>query len=1001
VSSRVASPEFVGRQRELAHLQSVVAAARDGRPGFALVGGESGVGKSRLVGELARRSAAEGARVLAGDCVDLGDAELAYAPLVGALRGVAVDELEAILGAKARELAPLLPQLEGVAATATPAPLAQGRMFELLLGLLGGLGEDRPLLLVVEDVHWADRSTRDFLAFLIRNARAERLVVAATYRTDELHRRHPLRPFLAEADRAAAVTRVLVGRFTREELVAQLTGILGERPSPLIVEELFVRAEGNPFFTEELVAAGGSHDDLRLPEDVRDTLMLRIEALSRDAQAVLRVAAAAGPRIRHGLLREAAGLPDDTLVAGLRESVAHHILVHEPESDVYMFRHALLREAIADDLLPGERGPLHAALGAALTRDPALSASGRGVAAELAFHWSAAHDLPAAFTASASAGVEAERVAAFAEANAHFERAAELWDAVPEERRADGPSRPELLRRAAEAAHLSGDHDRAAALVRSALALVDLGADPMTGAALHERLSRYLWVGGLSRDALEASATAVALLPSDAPAGDRARVLGSDGQLLMLLCRGAESVARCDEALALARAAGNRAEEGRILSSLGPALTMVGRFDEGIDGLRISREIAEEVGDLEEMIRAYINLGEVLDQRGHVVEAAEVARDGVAKARQEGLRAVLPMLLAELAGRHVRLGLWDEAAEALDEALLSPQAWGVGRAAALLVRAELDALRGDADAAERRVAEAERAQRQAVGSMWTAPMTSARAAAAVWDGRPDTVRELVERELAIHDDDDMVAYYRGPVIATGVRAEADLAARARATGESAAEAEAVAQARRLLDHAETLLVEGTPPETVLHIATAQADEQRARGVGTPDTWAEVAARWEAFGLPFPVAYARWRQAEATLAAGGARGDVAAVLRSAHATAVALGARPLRREVEALARRARISLDGPGAQPADDAVAAEPSAAERVGLTARELDVLRLAAAGATNREIGETLFISQKTVSVHVSRILAKLDARTRVEAAGLAQRIGLLDDDAPAPVAD
>jgi DNA-binding NarL/FixJ family response regulator len=279
--------------------------------------------------------------------------------------------------------------------------------------------------------------------------------------------------------------------------------------------------------------------------------------------------------------------------------------------------------------------------------------------------------------------------------------------------------------------------------------------------------------------------------------------------------------------------------------------------------------------------------------------------------------------------------------------------------------------------------------------MWTAPATAARAAAAIWDGRPADVRAAVAQQLAGGDEDDaMAAYYLGPIVAVGVRAEADLATRARATSDAEAEAEAIARAARLIREAEWPASSDAPPEALLHLATAAADEQRARGVATPETWADLAARWEEFGVPFQAAYARWRQAEATLAAGGARGDVAGVLTAAHGVSVALGARPLRAELEALARRARIPLEDGGAVAALDGEATgEPSAAERVGLTARELDVLRLAAAGSTNREIGETLFISQKTVSVHVSRILAKLDARSRVEAAGMAQRLGLLDD--------
>jgi predicted ATPase len=191
VSVQVASPQFVGRASELARLDALIRSAAGGEPGFALIGGESGVGKSRLMEEFAARALAAGGRVLAGDCVDLGDAELPYAPLVGALRAVAADELSAVLGPGVRDLAPLLPQLEASQGVSVPTSLAQGRLFELLLVVLGGLGAEQPLLLIVEDAHWADPSTRDFLSFLIRNRRRERLVVAVTYRTDEMHRRHP------------------------------------------------------------------------------------------------------------------------------------------------------------------------------------------------------------------------------------------------------------------------------------------------------------------------------------------------------------------------------------------------------------------------------------------------------------------------------------------------------------------------------------------------------------------------------------------------------------------------------------------------------------------------------------------------------------------------------------------------------------------------------------------------------------------------------------------
>lgn len=990
VSVQVASPQFVGRAAELARLDELIRSAAGGEPGFALIGGESGVGKSRLMEEFAARAREAGGRVLVGDCVDLGDAELPYAPLVGALRGVGADELAAVLGRGVRDLAPLLPQLEPSEAVSVPTSLAQGRLFELMLVLLGGLATEQPLVLIVEDAHWADPSTRDFLSFLMRNRRSERLVAAVTYRTDELHRRHPLRAFLAEADRSRTVTRLSLERFTREELAELLAGILGRVPPPQLVEDLFGRAEGNPFYTEELIAAGGDAADGRLPDDIRDALMLRIEALGADAQAALRVAAVAGARVRHALLEASAPMDRAALVAGVREAVAHQVLVQEHGDDVYRFRHALLREALVDDLLPGERGPLHAALGRALAADPSLSASGRGVAAELAAHWTAAHDIPAAFEASAQAGAEAERMAAWAEANAHFERAAELWDAVPPERRAASPSRVDLLRRAAEAANLAGSSDRAVALGRSALALVDPSTEPLMAAVLHERVGRYLWINGLSREAVAELRLAVTSMPADGPTAERARVLGAEGHLLVLLGRGAEARARCEEALDLARQAGAQLEECRILNSLGPAQAMTGDPEAGLETLQRARALAEELRDPEELTRSYINLAEVFDQSGQLSRAVDVSREGVAMARREGIPGVLPMLIGELATRLVRQGAWDEADAILPEATSAGASWSVGRADSLYALAQLQALRGD-PTVERTLREVEREMREAVGSMWTAPAATAAADAALWDGRPTDARSAVAAGLERREEtDDSEVTYLAPLIAAGARAEADLAVQARAVGDGSAESVAVARAASILDVGRELVAADPQPEAVLHVELASLEAARAAAAASASEWAELAKRWERHGCAFPTAYCRWRQAELTLSGGGARGDVPAVLASAHGTAVELGAAPLQREIEDLARRARISLDAPVDAPAD--ASETSSAAERVGLTARERDVLQLMAGGATNREIAARLYISQKTVTVHVTRILAKLDARTRVEAAGVAQRLGLLE---------
>ena len=981
----------MGREHELAGLGAALERAADRRPAVVLVAGESGVGKTRLVSELAARARAQGARVLTGDCVDLGDGELAYAPIVSALRGLSPDEL----GAGAAGLAPLLPQLDAPE-TDNESALSQGRVFELLLGLLGRLGDAQPLMLVFEDVHWADRSSRDFLSFFVRNARHQRVLLVATYRTDELHRRHPLRALVAEAERAPIVERVALERFTRDEMVAQLTGILGRRPEARLVDELFARAEGNPFFTEELAAAAAGE---RVPANLADALMLRVEALSPSAQGVLRLAAVAGPRVSHGLLEQAAAIGPDELVGGLREAVAHNIIVIEPETGAYGFRHALMREALADDLLPGERGPLHTALARALEADPELSVSPSGVTAELAYHWFAAHNLPAAFSASAQAGADAMRLAAFAESNAHYERAIELWDGVSEEVRRDGPSLVDLIRSAAEAAHLAGEYARAAALARRALTLVDADADPMTAALVGERLGRYLWISGQSLEGLEACRAAVARLPADGDPAARARVLGSEGHLLLLLGRGPEALALCEPALEIARAAGARREEGSILSTMCAALSYSGALGAGVEHGQEALRIAAELGDIEELTRAYVNLGETLDWAGRIAEAAELAGVGAHTAIEQGIGALAALLASDQALRLLRLGRWDEADAALVTAM-DAMMGGVMAGAALAGRALLDVLRGRFDEAFDTVEEAERAQENAVGSMWTGPLAITRAELELWRGRPAEGRDAIAAMLEGVDPGDEDAFYLTPVLAVGARAAADVAVGARATGDAAGEREAGVFCTTLVARAGHLVrdeafPEGQcPPEALLHVATAGAEHARALGRGGSAAWRGVADAWQAFGAPYATAYAQWRLAEAILTEGGARADAQAALAAAHAVAVRLRARPLAAELEALARRARLSLESS----AEPVVASDgDGAAERVGLTARELEVLRLVAKGETNRSIGRALYISEKTVSVHISRILAKLDARGRVEAAGLALRLGLLDEETEA----
>src|SRR5215211_2213760 len=495
VARRVSSPVLVGRDAEVAQLRAALELAAAGRPATVVVAGEAGVGKTRLVAQLLGEAAGRGAVALTGGCLDVGEGVLAYAPLVEALRPLPSvtepAELERVLGGARAELARLVPELGSPAeAGGTPAsaPLAPTRLFELLLGTLHRLAETGPLLVVVEDLHWADQSTRDLLGFLVRNLRGG-VALVLTYRSDELHRRHPLRPFLAELDRS--------GRAERLELEL-LAGILGEPLASALVGEVLARSEGNPFFAEELLAA--HLEGSRLPLVLRDLVLARVAALSEPTQRVLEVAAVAGTRVDHQLLAAVVGQDPGQLVWLLREAVGRHVLAVDEAGDAYAFRHALVQEAIYDDLLPVQRGPLHAAYARALERriaqrsddsgPPGATAVERG---RLAYHWYAAHDQGQALVASVRAGQAAEAASALAEALGHYERALTLWDQAPEAAAGSPLDRGAVLHRAAEAANLAGYDDRAVALGRLALDRVDTAAEPLRAGALLERLGRYHW----------------------------------------------------------------------------------------------------------------------------------------------------------------------------------------------------------------------------------------------------------------------------------------------------------------------------------------------------------------------------------------------------------------------------------------------------------------------------------------------------------------------------
>jgi predicted ATPase len=565
---QVTTGRFVGRTNELAWLRELLARAGDGEPLVAVIGGEAGVGKTRLVEQLAATARERGVRVLGGGCVPLGEEGLPFAPVIEALRGLAddldADELQAVAGPARQELARLVPDLawggEAAAGPAVASRAGQGRLFELLLGVVQRLAAGAPLLWVVEDLHWADRSTRDLLAYLATYLRSGRVLLVGSFRSDELHRRHPLRRLLPELTRNRRVVRLQLERFTRAELTQQLAGLLGTDPPARLVEDVYARSEGNPFFAEELLLAGEGGGPGTLPPSLREVLLIRVVRLGHHTQQLLGVAAAAGPGATQPLLAEVADMDDQQLLDGLREAVDQQLLLPDPAGgDGYVFRHALVAEAVYAELLPGERVRLHTALAGALEGGLEVEDAPASRAARLAYHWAAAGDQPRALTASLAAAAAAEGVYAFAEARLQLERVLKLWERVPDAEARAGMDRVALLSRCAEAAYGAGDPAGAAELVRQALGLVDAARQPQRAGLLHEQLARCLRRLG-DPAALGAQQQAVRLVPAE-PSAERARVLGSLALLLVLVDRFTEARGPAEEAAAIAGQVGAVAEE--------------------------------------------------------------------------------------------------------------------------------------------------------------------------------------------------------------------------------------------------------------------------------------------------------------------------------------------------------------------------------------------------------------------------------------------------------
>ena len=978
---RMSSPALVGRAEYLAELDAALGRARDGGPSALLIGGEAGIGKTRLITEFAAAAGGAGAQILTGGCLDLGADGLPFAPFAAMLRELVRDigaaGVAALLpGQATREFARLLPEF-GESAPEHDPGVARARLFEQMLTLLERLAEASPVVLIVEDAHWADRSTRDLIAFLIGSQQVlDRVLIIVSYRSDELHRTHPLRPLLAELSRYPWVRRIelpRLGRVDADELVARL---IGREPEPWLADEVYRRGEGNPLFVEELLCGDGRLST-ELPESLRDLLLAAVRRLPEETQELLGAASAGGQRTGHALLAAVTGLANEDLVRGLRPAVAGNVLTADEHG--YAFRHALIREAVYDDLLPGERTRLHSRFADVLSSSPDLVAPGRALIEE-AHHWYYAHDTAWALISAWQAAAAAAHALAYAEQLTLLTRVLELWDAVPDAADRIGASHLVVLERATAAADEADENERGIAFASAALKEIDPAAEPARAALLLETRAMLGKHSGRLDPAPDLR-SALALVQAGLDDAARARVLLSEARYLAQPYSPQAKIA-ATEALTLARQQGAAETQVSALCELAMIEANDGRDAAALRLFGEARAVAERSGALRPLVHAAINESHVLEGIGEHERAAQLARDGITRAADYGLARTTGTFLAiNVAEPLVSLGRWDEATEVIEHALaLSPPR--LNRLALRIGAGGIAVRRGDL-AAARAVAEATRASlsrapyRGHRAGQYYLPQAQLAAEVCVADGRAAGALDAI---TAVDDQFDLARErrYGWPLLTAGalICSTAGPAGLDRAAARQAADL-----LGRLIELAGKMDALG-PVQQAWRLTFAAATDAGPGGQVLPQ-WDAAVAAWHRLAEPYQEAITLRHAAVAALAAGNRDGAARRLHRAAQ-LAGQLGARPLGTEVAALARQARLDLgagrpaSGPG-----------PG---RLGLTAREFEVLRLVAAGRSNAEIAAELFIAAKTASVHVSNILGKLGVSSRGEAAATAHRLGLFD---------
>ncbi|SDZ11356.1 helix-turn-helix transcriptional regulator [Herbiconiux ginsengi] len=991
------SPLLIGRENDLDSLRTAVRESRTGSTRTVVVSGEAGIGKTRLVAEFLDHVPSDSI-VLRGQCIDLDRDAPPYAPIVAPLRALVAELGEAAIleatGSAAslsrHALAILLPEL---GETDVPESQRRGgpdRLYDAVATVLENVARTRPLVLVIEDLHWADQATLGLLRFLLRVVEESRILFVLTFRSDELGRGHPLRAWLPELDRNRRVSRLELPRLNRRQVRQLSTALLGTPLDAYDLGVVFQRTDGVPFFIEEILGCDFETVE-SFPDTLRDILLARYETLSEPTQRILRLIAAGGARVEHELLADVSDATPDAIDDAAREAVTARVLV--VDDTAYSFRHALVREAIHDELLPGERMRFHTCYAQALEdRQGAPSVDSTAIS----YHWMAAHNVRAAFTASLTAMAQARASFANSTAARMGERAIELWEQVPDAEALADRTRVELLAETSYILRNAGESERAIALIDEAIGASSPSDADIYAKLLRDKASFLANIGHTG--SIELLREALTVLEGRPRSVLRANVLGELAARLMLEALFDEAVATADSAYAEAEEVGSRPRMSVAANIRGISRLSLGEIDSGLADLALAGELAE--GNESARLRYWVNESDAMSLLGRFEEAIRIAEAGAERARQRGVeRTSGAMLMLNVIQPLFSLGESRRANEMLDRALELDPPIGFS---AHLQRMKLQATvwSGDAALAEKLLRgwraplslqlRIDAQSRLGLGAV-AGEIALARGNVAEAWREVSVILAPEHRTFPAHDLPVLAIAARvlGCARASGVDLRAgDGSGAGTGTGAEGGLDEIERRLREAL-----ALVSGWPTAGA-YVALFEAE------LGGPDRAGSDCALWAAAvqATVAPIApahlepYARYRHAEA-LASAGDRSGARLRANEARVAAERIDMGLIVDRVDDLERRVGLvriaggrDSGGGATATAPDEIALPAVRSVEDDLTERERQVLTLIAQGLSNRQIAEQLFISAKTASVHVSNILRKTNTSSRTEAAYLAR---------------